>query len=76
MIEGYEAMHAIRKAEIRWVPKGDPLERSASIHPHDLRRRRLVLAGHDPVATQLALLATEPTHRLTSEECNAWDDGP
>jgi hypothetical protein len=25
MIERYEAMHAIRTAQIRWVPKGDPV---------------------------------------------------
>jgi IS6 family transposase len=24
-IEGYEAMHAIRKGQIRWVAKGDPI---------------------------------------------------
>jgi hypothetical protein len=24
-IEGYEAMHAIRKGQIRWIAKGDPV---------------------------------------------------
>jgi len=31
-IEGYEAMHAIRKGQVRWVAKGDPLAQRAFIH--------------------------------------------
>ena len=31
-IEGYEAMHAIRKGQIRWVPKGDPVGQQQFIH--------------------------------------------
>ena len=31
-IEGYEAMHAIRKGQIRWVAKGDPMAQRAFIH--------------------------------------------
>jgi IS6 family transposase len=30
--EGYEAMHAIRKGQVRWVPKGDPVAQRQSIH--------------------------------------------
>ena len=31
-IEGYEAMHAIYKGQIRWVPKGDPVAQREFIH--------------------------------------------
>jgi transposase-like protein len=31
-IEGYEAMHAIRKGQIRWVAKDDPVARRQFIH--------------------------------------------
>ena len=31
-IEGYEAMHAIRKGQIRWVVKGDPVGQRQFIH--------------------------------------------
>jgi transposase, IS6 family len=31
-IEGYEAMHAIRKSQIRWVAKGDPVGQRQFIH--------------------------------------------
>ena len=31
-IEGYEAMHAIRKGQIRWVPKGDSVAQRQFIH--------------------------------------------
>ena len=31
-IEGYEAMHAIRKGQIRWVAKGDPVAQRQFIH--------------------------------------------
>jgi IS6 family transposase len=31
-IEGYEAMHAIRKGQIRWVAKGDPVGQREFIH--------------------------------------------
>jgi transposase-like protein len=31
-IEGYEAMHAIRKGQIRWVAKGDPAAQRQFIH--------------------------------------------
>lgn len=31
-IEGYEAMHAIRKGQIRWVDKNDPLAQRQFIH--------------------------------------------
>lgn len=31
-IEGYEAMHAIRKGQIRWVRKNDPLAQRQFIH--------------------------------------------
>ncbi len=31
-IEGYEAMHAIRKGQIRWVPKSDPVAQRQFIH--------------------------------------------
>src|SRR5215472_16990566 len=31
-IEGYEAMHAIRKGQVRWVAKGDPLAHRQFIH--------------------------------------------
>ena len=31
-IEGYEAMHAIRKGQIRWVAKGDPVGQRLFIH--------------------------------------------
>jgi IS6 family transposase len=31
-IEGYEAMHAIRKGQVRWVPKGDPVAQRQFIH--------------------------------------------
>ena len=31
-IEGYEAMHAIRKGQVRWVAKGDPIAERQFIH--------------------------------------------
>jgi transposase-like protein len=31
-IEGYEAMHAIRKGQVRWVAKGDPAAPLQFIH--------------------------------------------
>ena len=31
-IEGYEAMHAIRKGQVRWVPKGDVAAQRQFIH--------------------------------------------
>jgi IS6 family transposase len=31
-IEGYEAMHAIRKGQIRWLPKGDAVGQCRFIH--------------------------------------------
>jgi transposase-like protein len=31
-IEGYEAMHAIRKGQIRWVAKGDAVRQRQFIH--------------------------------------------
>jgi transposase-like protein len=31
-IEGYEAMHAIRKGQVRWVAKGDPVAQCQFIH--------------------------------------------
>jgi len=31
-IEGYEAMHAIRKGQIRWVAKGDSVAQRQFIH--------------------------------------------
>jgi transposase, IS6 family len=31
-IEGYEAMHAIRNGQIRWVAKGDPVAQRHFIH--------------------------------------------
>jgi transposase-like protein len=31
-LEGYEAMHAIRKGQIRWVAKGDPVGQRQFIH--------------------------------------------
>jgi len=31
-IEGYEAMHAIRKGQIRWVGKGDPVGQRQFVH--------------------------------------------
>jgi transposase-like protein len=31
-IEGYEAMHAIRKGQLRWVDKGDPIAQRQFIH--------------------------------------------
>ena len=31
-IEGYEAMHAIRKGQIRWLPKGDAIGQREFIH--------------------------------------------
>jgi IS6 family transposase len=30
--EGYEAMHAIRKGQVRWVGKGDPVGQCQFIH--------------------------------------------
>jgi len=45
MVAGYEAMHTIRKGQIRWLPKG--CCRSGPIHPADPRHGRLItgLAG-------------------------------
>jgi transposase-like protein len=31
-IEGYEAMHAIRKGQVRWVARGDPVAQRQFIH--------------------------------------------
>jgi hypothetical protein len=31
-IEGYEAMHLIRKGQIRWLPKGDVVGQRQFIH--------------------------------------------
>jgi transposase-like protein len=30
--DGYEAMHAVRKGQIRWVAKGDPIAQLQFIH--------------------------------------------
>ena len=32
-IEGYEAMQAIRKGQVRWVAKADPVAQRQFIHP-------------------------------------------
>jgi transposase-like protein len=40
-IEGYEAMHEIRKGQIRWLPKGDVVP-AAPIHPHTFRYRCVI----------------------------------
>jgi hypothetical protein len=32
VVEGYEAMHAIRKGQVRWVAKGDPIAQRQFIH--------------------------------------------
>jgi hypothetical protein len=37
-IDGYEAMHGIRKGQVRWLAKGE-CAWSASIHPYPLRYR-------------------------------------
>ena len=42
-IEGYEAMHAIRKGQIPWLATGDALG-PMSIHPCSLRHRCVTLA--------------------------------
>ena len=31
-VEGYEAMHAIRKGQVRWVAKGDPMAQRQFVH--------------------------------------------
>jgi hypothetical protein len=31
-IEGYEAMHAIRKGQVRWIAKGDTIAQRQFIH--------------------------------------------
>ena len=31
-IDGYEAMHMIRKGQVRWLPKGDVVGQRAFIH--------------------------------------------
>jgi transposase, IS6 family len=31
-IEGYEAMHATRKGQVRWVARGDPVAQRQFIH--------------------------------------------
>ena len=45
-IAGYEAMHAIRKGQVRWVAKGDAVAQRQFIHtssasPHSSRRARM-----------------------------------
>ena len=31
-IEGYEAMHAVRKGQVRWLAQGDPIAQRQFIH--------------------------------------------
>jgi transposase-like protein len=31
-MEGYEAMHAVRKGQVRWVAQGDPIAQRQFIH--------------------------------------------
>src|ERR1035441_10759624 len=62
-IEGYEAMHAIRKGQVRWVGKADPVS-PAPIHPHNLRHRRIAFGW--PVTSpplHALLFATEPSRQ-------------
>jgi transposase-like protein len=60
-IEGYEATHAIRKGQIRWVPKGDPVGQRQFIHAiFGVAAQRLpgyTVGIHTP---QLHVFATQP----------------
>jgi transposase-like protein len=42
-IEGYAAMHAIRKGQVRWVAKGDPIAQRQFIHTTSCIAASLVL---------------------------------
>ena len=60
-IEGYEAMHAIRKGQIRWLAKGDVVGRKV----HQRSFRCCCIAPSRPTTsltfTRLPLFATEPS---------------
>ncbi len=58
-IEGYEAMHAILKGQVRWVAKGDPIARREFIHSILVSLRSSSLADAHPSAP-LRYFATEP----------------
>ena len=67
-IEGYEAMHAIRKGRSAGSVRRPNC--SAPVHPHDLRHRCVAL--HPPsvaVESPLRLFATEPFQAPTSGHC-------
>ena len=56
-IEGYEAMHLIRKGQIRWLPKGDVVGQRRFIH---------ILFG---IAASFKL-TTPPLPRTAAAICN------
>ena len=60
-IDGYEAMHLIRKGQIRWVAKGNV----KAIHSWLVRYRCLTLRGKSERPTCPPLFATDPTENPT-----------
>jgi hypothetical protein len=64
-IEGYEAMHAIRKGQVRWVAKGDASRNASSSTRSLASRRRLYRRVQKNVHSRIRrrLFATEPFRR-------------
>jgi hypothetical protein len=60
-IEGYEAMHAIRKGQVRWVAKGDSRLRRALVSI----QRGQNLGRHLPIETGSGLFDFAPSFRLS-----------
>ena len=67
-IEGYEAMHAIRKGQIRWLAKGDAV---GNVNSSMLCSESLCNTGLKRIADQVRLLlfATDP-NRLPAAVCH------
>jgi hypothetical protein len=58
-IEGYEAMHAIRKGQVRWVAKGDAVAQHQFIHAIFGIAAEIPPSTH-AVASARLLFATKP----------------
>ncbi len=60
-IEGYEAMHAIRKGQIRWLRKRMPSARASSFtRPSGSQHNQSPPANEQPIFARPLLFATGP----------------
>ena len=64
-IEGYEAMHAIRKGQVRWVAKGDPVAQRQFIQTI-FGIAAYLPAGTHALDSPFSLFATEPIRALAA----------